>query len=303
MKVTDHPFTNSDREYDLIMAFLSEITAYPDLDHSWDAGRMNWWRYNVHAEKGMEFFKANAHYWITNTDRVVGLFISEYGGDDFFVVVHPDFSALLPEALNWGVGVWGQGKPSFSTSVFTHDRGKIEALMAAGFREQGHESNVRTYDLRGYDFSYDLAVGCRLLTFQEVGDYGSRNRLVEDAFGNPSYSEARLRSLQASPGYRPELDLVIVNAQGESVAYCTGWIEEDCPRSSYIEPMGTKTDYRRKGLGTALAKACFRRLSDMGVVRVSIASAAEPAVSNYLYDSLDPVRTKRAYRYSLILAA
>jgi len=39
---------------------------------------MDWWRYNVHSEKGVDFFQANAHYWKTETDQIVGLFISEY---------------------------------------------------------------------------------------------------------------------------------------------------------------------------------------------------------------------------------
>ena len=58
---------------------------------------MDYWRYNVHAEKGVDFFQANAHYWKTETDQVVGLFISEYGKDDFFIVVHPNFWALFSE--------------------------------------------------------------------------------------------------------------------------------------------------------------------------------------------------------------
>lgn len=303
MKITDRSFTNSDREYHLIKAFLSEVEAYPDLDDNWDAGRMDWWRYNVHAERPVDFFRANAHCWIRDTDRVVSLFISEYGGDDFFIVVHPSFSALFPEVLNWELGIWGQGKTKISTSVFTGDREKVEQLIAAGFREDGHESSVRTYALQRYDFSYDLMPGCRMLSFREYGDYDSRVKLVNDAFGNQSYSEARLRSLQNSPGYQPELDLLVVNLQGDSVAYCMGWIEENHPTSGYIEPMGTHTDYRRKGLGTALAKECFRRLYDTGVVRVSIASAPEPDISNILYESLNPVSTKRAYRYSLTLTA
>jgi len=94
---------------------------------------------------------------------------------------------------------------------------------------------------------------------------------------------------------------VIVNPQGESVAYCMGWIEENDPKSGYIEPMGVHTDYRRNGLGTALAKECFKRLNSMRVESVSIASHAEPNVSNFLYESLNPASVKRAYRYSLNL--
>jgi ribosomal protein S18 acetylase RimI-like enzyme len=301
MKITDCSFTNSDIEYNLIKELLLEVETYPDLDNNWNPGRMDWWRYNLHAEKGVDFFQANAHYWKTGTDQVVGLFISEYGKDDFFTVLHPSFWALFSDVLKWGVEVWARGKTKISTSVYTYGQQKIEQLMAAGFYEDGHEENVRTYSLRQYDFSYDLKPDFKLLSFSEYGNYESRVKLVHNAFNNPAYSEARLRSLQSSPGYRAELDLVVVNAQGESVAYCMGWIEENDPKSGYIEPMGVHTDYRRKGLGTALAKECFKRLGNMGVERVSIASHAEPDVSNFLYDSLNPASVKRSYRYALNL--
>ena len=141
----------------------------------------------------------------------------------------------------------------------------------------------------------------KLLSFSEYGNYESRVKLAQNAFNNPAYSEARLRSLQSSPSYQADLDLVIVNAQDESVAYCIGWIQENDPKVGYIEPMGVHTDYRRKGLATALVKECFKRLGNMGVERVWIASHAEPNISNFLYDSLNPASVKRSYKYSLNL--
>jgi ribosomal protein S18 acetylase RimI-like enzyme len=300
MKITDYSFTNSDTEYNLIKELLLEIETYPDIDNSWNPGRMDWWRYNVHSEKGTDFFQANAHYWKTET-KVVGLFISEYGNDEFFIVIHPNYLALFSEILDWGLEFWAQDKTKISTSVYTYDQQKIEQLMTASFYADGHESNVRTYTLRRYDFSYNLNPDFKLLSFPEYGNYESRVKLVHNVFDNPSYSEARLRSLHSSPSYQSELDLVIVNPQGESVAYCMGWVEENDAKSGYIEPMGVHTDYRRNGFGTILAKECFKRLDDMGVERVSIASHAEPDVSNFLYESLNPVSVKRGYRYSLNL--
>ena len=301
MKITDYSFTNSDTEYNLIKELLLEIETYPDIDNNWDPGRMDWWRYNYHAEKGADFFQANAHYWRTETGQAVGLFISEYGKDDFFIVVHPSFWALFSEVLNWGLEFWARGKPKISTAIFAYSQQKIEQLIAAGFYEDGHEENVRTYPLAQYDFSYELKPGFKLMRFLDYGDYESKVKLVRNAFDNPTFSEARLRSLQSSPSYQAELDLVIVDPQGESVAYCMGWVEENDPKSGYIEPMGVHTDYRRNGLGTALAKECFKRLGNMGVESVWIASNAEPDVSNFLYESLNPASVKRAYRYSLNL--
>lgn len=302
MKIIDHSFANRDAEYDLIKEFLLQVQTYPAVDDNWDPGRMDWWRYNVHARKAVDFFQANAHYWKTEANQVVGLFISEYGDDDFFLLVHPEYATLFSTVLNWGLQVWARGKPRISTSVLTHDRRKVAQLIDAGFYENGHESNIRTYALRGYDVSYTLKPGFRLLSFLEYGDYESRVKLVRNAFESTSYSEANLRSLQRSPTYLGKLDLVIVDAQGESVAYCMGWIEEDDPSSGYVEPMGTHTDYRRNGFATALAKECFKRLRDLGVERVNIASHAEPHVANCLYDSLHPVSIRRAYRYTMDLS-
>lgn len=301
MKITDSPFTNNDTEYNLIKELLLEIENHPDMDNRWDPGSMDWWRYNYHAEKGVDFFQANAHYWKTETDQVVGLFISEYGKDDFFIVVHPNFWALFSEILKWGLEFWARGKSKISTAVYTYDQQKIAWLMDASFYEDGHEANVRTYRLQHYDFSYDLKPNFKLLTFSEYGNYDSRVKLVHNAFNNPAYSEARLRSLQSSPGYQAELDLVIVNHQGKCIAYCMGWVEENDPQAGYIEPMGVHSDYRRNGLGTALAKECFKRLDNLGVESVTIASHAEPNASNFLYESLTPTSIKRVYRFSLNL--
>jgi predicted N-acetyltransferase YhbS len=216
-------------------------------------------------------------------------------------VVHPSFWALFSEVLNWGLEFWARDKGKISTDVYTFGQQKIEQLLAAGFYEDGHVENVRTYPLEQYDFSYDLKPGFKLLSFSEYGNYESRVKLVQNAFDNPSFSEARLRSIQSSPNYQAELDLVIVNPEGESVAYCMGWVEEINPKVGYIEPMGAHSDYRRNGLGKALAKECFQRLGKLGVEKVWIASHAEPAVSNFLYDSLNPASIKRSYRYSLDL--
>ena len=165
---------------------------------------------------------------------------------------------MFSDVLNWGLEIWAREKTKISTAVYTYGQQKIEQLLAAGFYEDGHEANVRTYTLRQYDFSYDLKPDFKLLSFSDYGNYESRVKLVHNAFGNLSYSEARLRSLQSSPTYQAELDLVIVNPQGESVAYCMGWVEENDPKSGYIEPMGVHTDYRRNGFSDSPGKRVFQ---------------------------------------------
>ncbi len=119
MKITDYSFTNTDAEYNLLKELLLEIETHPEVDNNWEPGRMDGWRYSIHAEKEVDFFQANAHYWKREPDQVVGLFISEYGKDDFFIVVHPNFWELFPEVLKWGLEVWAQAKTKISTEVYT----------------------------------------------------------------------------------------------------------------------------------------------------------------------------------------
>jgi ribosomal protein S18 acetylase RimI-like enzyme len=301
MKITDFSFTNSNSEYNLIKELLLEIETYPEIDNNWDPGRIDWWRYNSHAEKGVDFFQANAHYWKTETGRIVGLFISEYGKDDFFIVVHPSFWTLFPEILNWGLEVWARDKSKISTDVYTFGQQKIEKLTAAGFYENGHVENVRIYALDQFDSSYNLKPGFKLLSFAEYGNYESRVKVGQNAFNNPNFSETRYRSLQSSAEYQSELDLVVVNSQGEAVGFCMGWVQESDRKFGYIEPMGVHSDYRKNSFGKALAKECFKRLAKLGVETAWIASNAEPDVSNFLYDSLNPTSIKRSYTYSLNL--
>lgn len=301
MNITDHSYTNDDAEYDLIKALLLEVENCPDMDNCWEPGRMDIWRYNYHADKSADFFETNAHYWKTEAELVVGLFISEYGRNDFFIVVHPNHKTLLPTILNWGIEFWALGKSQISTEIYSFAQQKIAQFESTGFYEDGHRENVRTYTMAGYDFAYELKPGFKLMTASEYGNIGNRVKLAQNAFNNPNMTESRLLSTQNSPNYRADLDLLIVNSEGECVAYCMGWVEENDPKTGFIEPMGTHSDYRKNGFGKVLAKECFKRLSEKGVEKVWIVSFAEPNVSNFLYESLKPTSVKRSYTYSLNL--
>ena len=302
MTITDHAFTNDDAEFNLIKALLLEVENHPDMDNCWEPGRMDIWRYNLHAEKGADFFETNARYWKNEANQVVGLFITEYGGDDFFIVVHPNYRTLLPTILQWSVDIWGQGKSKISTEIYSFAQQKIGQFEAAGFYEDGQRENVRTYLMADYDFAYQLKPGFKMMSVAEHGNIESRVKLVQNAFNNPNFNKARLLSTQQSPNYQADLDLVIVNAEGECVAYCMAWVEENDPTTGFIEPMGTHSEYRKNGFGKALAKESFKRLSEKGVQKVWIVSSAEPNVSNFLYESLNPASVKRSYAYSLNLA-
>ena len=76
--------------------FLDALATRYLMPRFWESGRMNFWRYNVHADKDPEgpFFRENVHVWRAEDGAMVALFISEYGGDAIFIEVMPEYRAL-----------------------------------------------------------------------------------------------------------------------------------------------------------------------------------------------------------------
>lgn len=192
-------------------------------------------------------------------------------------------------------------KLKYRPPSFLNDSRKIEQLEFVGFIKTRHDNNVRTYNLVDYDFEYTLPKGFTIVPFPEYLNYDSKIELICNAFDKAEHTKERILSFMETPGYMADLDLVVINSEEKCVAYCTGWIEQYDDTLGFIEPMGTHSDYRRLGLARALAKECFKRLSEKGVRLATIASHAEPNISNYLYDSLQPCSKKSGYDYILKL--
>ena len=297
MDYLDFEYKNKDTEFKQIKAFLTDLQYFDGHDDNWDPSRFDWWRYSYHHDKDEAFFIKNAHYWTLTTGEIVGLAISEYGKNDVFIIVHPNHQSLYELVITWCKNVFGHNKTEISTTIFLNDPRKIETLEAAGFAKTRHDNNVRTYNLVDYDFEYSLPSGFAIVPFPEYLNYESKIELICNAFEKEEHPKERILSFMETPGYMPDLDLVVINSEQKCVAYCTGWIEQYDDSLGFIEPMGTHSDYRRLGLASALAKECFKRLHEKGVKSATIASNAEPNVSNFLYESLKPSAKKSGYDY------
>ena len=290
-------YRNTDEDFSEVKDFLIALETLENHDNNWDASRFDWWRYSYHYDKDQTFFSKNVQYWRDSDDKVVGLAISEYGRNDIFIVVHPQHKTLYDEIIDWCLNEFSKGKEEIYTTIFLIDSYKIQKLNESGFVKGRHDNNVRTYDLTNYECSYNLPDGYKLLSFSECMNFESKQALICDAFEKKEHSIERIKSLMSSENYISNLDLVVVK-DGVCVGYCTGWIEEHDAKKGYIEPMGTHSKHRKLGIGASLAKEAFKRLRDLGVEKATIASNAEPDISNYLYDSLKPISKKSGYDFT-----
>jgi len=299
MKITDHDYSNTDEEYHEICAFLNRLSAQDPFMH-WESGRMNFWRHGVHANKAREaqFFRDNVHLWRSDAHEIVGLCISEYGKDDIFIEVLPAYRGIYADIFAWINNHWAATRTTIEIDVFSGDTEKIRLLEAQGFSFAYHFENKRTYDLERMDLGYTLEAGFSIQSFSESLDFARRVALVQSAFDNPAYTENNLRGLMASPDYVAAYDLVVVAPDKQQVAYCIGWPEQTADDKGYIEPVGTHAAFRRRGFAKAVIQECFARMRANGIRTVEIASRAEPAVANYLYDALSPQTKREVHKYA-----
>lgn len=298
MEITDIAYSNTDEEYQEICAFLDALSTQ-DPCMLWESGRMNFWRYNVHANKDPQgpFFRDNVHLWRADNGKIVALCISEYGENDLFIEVQPAYHHIYPDIFRWVNDVWAANREAIEIDVFSDDVRKIARLEAQGFAFSHHFENLRRYDLDNIEIDYDLEDGFAIQTVSESGNYAGRVALVQNAFDNPNYAENNLKGLMASPDHIDEYNLMVVSPEGQPVAYCVGWHDHAKEHGGYVEPVGTHADFRRRGFATAVIRECFARMKANGIKTVEIASRAEPAVANFLYDSLSPQTKREVHKY------
>lgn len=72
------------------------------------------------------------------------------------------------------------------------------------------------------------------------------------------------RKFMTAPGYRTNLDSVVVAPDGRIAAYSMAWIDE-VNRVGEFEPVGTQPDFQRMGLGKAAMSRGLRALRDYGM--------------------------------------
>ena len=121
--IHDSAYSNTDKEYQEICNFLDKLSREDPFMH-WESGRMNFWRYNVHANKNPQdpFFMENVHLWRRSTQEIVGLCISEYGRNDLFIEVLPEYLRIYPEIFRWIEDTWAVSRTAVEIDVFSKSR-------------------------------------------------------------------------------------------------------------------------------------------------------------------------------------
>jgi mycothiol synthase len=111
------------------------------------------------------------------------------------------------------------------------------------------------------------------------------------------------------PHYDPQLDLMVIAPDGTPAAGCICWVDPvNCV--GLFEPVGTRPQFRRQGLATALMLGGLQRLRDRGM-QAALVTGDHPGTeeknteftsSRFVYEAVGFQLLCRTYLYHNVIA-
>jgi mycothiol synthase len=122
----------------------------------------------------------------------------------------------------------------------------------------------------------------------EVGDYVAMHR---DAFGTANMTVEQRLAFMRDPAYIPELDLIIVSADGTFAAFCVCSVDQEenalsGQKEGWTDPVGTRPALRRRGLARAVLLEGLQRLRARGMDTAVVGTGSWNVATQRLCESV-----------------
>ncbi len=170
-----------------------------------------------------------------------------------------------------------------TTTAFDSDAPRGAFLRACGFQPTRHFMPDYRRDLNASIPPSRLVRGMRL---RQVTDDDLEERVAchRASWLRSTWSMETYLRVRASPVYDPELDIVLEAPDGTFASYCICWADRESGIGSY-EPVGTRPDWRGRGVGREIIYEGFRRLKAKGMLAARVGTAGFNAPAQALYES------------------
>ncbi len=187
------------------------------------------------------------------------------------------------DALADGLMMRPFDKRVLQVSVLDGDDNRKQALQKLGYEPTEHFSYCLSRSLLEPIETAPLPEG---FSIRSVGpsDFEERVAVHRDAWFKSSFTLEQYQQVRLIDIFEPELDLIAENEQGQFGSYCVGWIDRALGVGSF-EPVGTRPEFRRLGLGKAVNFEGLRRLKNMGAHSAIIGTAGFNDRARELYTS------------------
>jgi ribosomal protein S18 acetylase RimI-like enzyme len=291
----------SEHDYSQMRQLVTEHVALTGARNYATPGDLDWWRF-PHDDQGEI---SNALLWFDDSERLVGFAWPSESQVD--LVVDTAHTHLQDEMLAWAeefrsaTPADGDAAPTLTAWAFEQDDTR-NALLA----RRGYDPTDFVFCHRERRLDTPLPIPKPELpagyTLDHMHDeyIESRAAAQRDAFQSTKMTATRYRRLKQAPTYRPELDLIVRDPDGEVAAFATLWFDA-ANRTGTFEPVGTRHAQQRRGLARALLHEGMHRLAALGATTALVLSR-EGEPSNHLYDAagLQPVGRNVGWKKRLL---
>ncbi|MGB1287593.1 MAG: GNAT family N-acetyltransferase [Aggregatilineales bacterium] len=222
------------------------------------------------------------HYWLDDNDNIIA-FVSLHPKLEFFdLCVAPDyrFTDFHTDAFRWSeknLITFAKRHDFEMTKIYAENFGcdvRYDALLTAeGYTHHEHAMTHTEHDLQnlpvaplpeGFHF-YDATLD-NAEKLADVHNHSFSNQWDAESYGN----------VFAAP--LMEHEIVVVAPDGRFAAFTNVWLD-DVNHSILFEPVGTHSDFRRRGIGKVLMVYVMKRMqSEHGIQRALVGH--EPADKN-----------------------
>jgi predicted N-acetyltransferase YhbS len=215
-----------------------------------------------------------------DTGEIVAVVHYEWALGEVFLQVHPDYSYLKSEMLEYAEEHLYRIARSGSrvVHVFVNDfDAEFEALvLSRGYtRTAVRDRPMSQFTIPNQFPEITLPDNFQLKSLQDDNNLQKIDRVLWRGFNHegepPEDGVDDRRKMQSVPNFRKDLNIVVEAPDGNFAAYSGTWFEQ-ANRIAYVEPVATDPDYRRLGLGKAAVLEGIRRCGELGATLAYVGS-------------------------------
>jgi len=269
-------------DYDRVGQFLIDTYQPGDRHDNWLQPRWEYMHYHPLFDESLRMAFSSTGVW-ESQGAIIALVHFEHRPDKYFFQVHPDFTCLKRQMLEYAETYLsveaGDKKRKIAIWVNDFDTGLQSLVSERGYHSvEGAKDFWSIFEICDPFPAIKLPDGFRLQSLADENDLNKLHRVLHRGFDHPGEPPADgvagRERMQSAPNYRRDLNIVTVAPDGTYASYCGMW-QDHANRVAYVEPVCTDPDYRRMGLGTAVVLEGIRRCGADGAT-IAVVGSDQP---------------------------
>ncbi|MFE7168643.1 GNAT family N-acetyltransferase [Streptomyces sp. NPDC057616] len=204
--------------------------------------------------------------------------VKDFTGAHLVYQVHPDHGELVDEVIDW----YDRVAAGLERSVIAQaaDDVALKRWAAHGYEtdpdalgDTGSWTQLNERDLDDVERPV-LPDGFRFRTADEAGPQAAVQAHL-DAWTPSAYTIEGYEGVRRTPPYRGDLHILVEAPDGTMAASAIMWLDE-ANGTAEFEPVGTRPDYRRRGLGRAMLLHGMHLARAAGARHMTVACLGAP---------------------------